>query len=264
MAIFIIAEAGVNHNGSLGTAKRLVDSAKRAGADAVKFQFFDSKVLWGDDRIKHLELRFADFERIEQHCSEVGIEFMCTPFGVAELLLLQPMLKRVKIASGCITRRPLLEAAGATGLPIIMSTGMSDEQEVIAARVVLRGAGCKHLTLLHCTSSYPCAVQDVNLRAMNDLPYSEARGYSDHTLGITIPIAAAAMGATVIEKHLTLDRTAEGPDHKASIEPNDFLVMVSAIRTVEEALGDGIKRVQPSEQKLREMWRVPAKADRTA
>ena len=259
MTCFVIAEAGVNHGGSVEQALRLVDVAKQAGADAVKFQFFDSRVLWGDDRIKHLELRFADFERIEQHCSEAGVEFMCTPFGVAELLLLKPMLKRVKIASGCITRKPLLEAARDTGLPIILSTGMSTTDEIFDAIDILIE---RNVTLLHCTSAYPAPISDVNLIAMTKLgkPY----GYSDHTLGITIPIAAAALGASVIEKHLTLDRTAEGPDHKASIEPNEFRVMVSAIRVVEEALGDGVKRVMPSEQKLREAWRVPAKADRTA
>ena len=126
MPVFVIAEAGVNHNGSLQMAKRLIDAAKQAAADAVKFQFFNSRKLWGDDRIKHLELRFADFQRLHEHCQQQEIEFMCTPFGVEEILLLQPLLKRVKIASGCIYRLPLLDAAAETGLPVIFSTGMSD------------------------------------------------------------------------------------------------------------------------------------------
>ena len=267
MACFVIAEAGVNHNGSLQMAKRLIDAAKESAADAVKFQFFNSRKLWGDDRIKALELRFADFQKLHAHCQDVGIEFMCTPFGCEELLLLQPLLKRVKIASGCIARRPLLEAVAATELPVILSTGMSNIEEIRSAvKVVMSSPNAWETTLLHCTSSYPCSVGDVNLLAMPllGIEFGGPVGYSDHTLGITIPIAAAALGASVIEKHLTLDRNAQGPDHKASIEPTDFRVMVSAIRTVEEALGDGVKRVMPSEAKLREAWREPAKADRPA
>ena len=269
MAIFVIAEIGCNHQGSVDTAKRLIDAAKAAGADAAKFQFFNSHKLWRDARIKHLELRFDDFVALHNYCEKVGIEFMCTPFGLEEVILLRQLVKRWKIASGCIRRTPILEAVRDTKMPVILSTGMSTLEDIRAALADLGIHrpdvwGKQDITLLHCTSAYPCSVEDVNLKAIStlqqcfDLCYI---GYSDHTLGITIPIAAAAMGATVIEKHLTLDRTATGPDHKASIEPDEFRVMVSAIRTVEEALGDGVKRVQESEKALRKAWHEPAKAD---
>ena len=253
MAIFVIAECGVNHNGSVDTAKRLVDAAKAAGADVAKFQFFNSQKLWRDTRIKHLELRFAEFVVLHRYCQQVGIEFMCTPFGLEEVILLRQLVKRWKIASGCITRIHILQAVRDTGLPIILSTGMATLQEIATAEQVLWD---DDLTLLHCTSAYPCPIDQVNLRAMLELrdTFKTPVGYSDHTKGITVPIAAAAMGAVVIEKHLTLDCTATGPDHAASIEPDEFRVMVSAIRTVEEALGDGIKRIMPAEMPLREKW----------
>ena len=258
--ILVVAEAGINHGGNLDTAKRLVDAAKDAGADCVKFQFFSSRKLWGDERIKHLELRFSEFVLLHRYCESVGIEFMCTPFGVEEVILLRQFVKRWKIASGCLTRRPILEAVRDTGLPIILSTGMATLQEIATAEQVLWDGD---LTLLHCTSAYPCPIDQVNLRAMLELrdTFRTPVGYSDHTLGITVPIAAAAIGASVIEKHLTLDRTATGPDHLTSIEPNDFRVMVSAIRTVEQALGDGIKRVQKSEEPLRRLWNVAPETD---
>ena len=253
MAVFVIAECGVNHDGSVEKAKRLIDSAKQAGADAAKFQFFSSQKLWKDDRLKHLELRFSEFVVLHNYCQQVGIEFLCTPFGVEEVILLRQFVKRWKIASGCLTRRPILEAVRATGKPIILSTGMATFEEISEAEHILWD---DDLTLLHCTSAYPCPIQDVNLRAMLTLrdTFRTPVGYSDHTLGITVAIAAAAMGASVIEKHLTLDRAAVGPDHLSSIEPLDFRVMVSAIRTVEQALGDGVKRVMPSEEKLRSQW----------
>jgi sialic acid synthase SpsE len=263
MAVFIIAECGVNHDGSLDKAKRLIDAAKAAGADAAKFQFFRSQKLWSDDRIAHLELRFSEMVVLRHYCAQVGIEFLCTPFGMEEVILLRPLLKRYKIASGCITRLPILEAVKDTALPVILSTGMATLQEIATAEQVLWDGD---LTLLHCTSAYPCPIDQVNLRAMIELrdTFRTPVGYSDHTKGITVAIAAAAMGAQVIEKHLTLDCTATGPDHAASIEPEEFRVMVSAIRTVEEALGDGVKRVMESEQALREAWHVPAAIDRAA
>lgn len=258
MSVFLIAEAGVNHNGSLQIAKRLIEAAKDAGADAVKFQLFESRKLWGDDRIKHLELRYGDMEKLHEHCQYIGIEFMCTPFGVAELLFLKPLLKRVKIASGCITRKPLLQAARETGLPCIVSTGMSTREDIDGVMDVLGwGYGRTHShTLLHCTSAYPCRLEDVNLRAMDHLSEYTGwpAGYSDHTNGITVAIAAAAMGATVIEKHMTLDRDMEGPDHKASISPREMRALRVALIEVEAALGDGVKRVMPSEMKLKEAW----------
>ena len=260
MAVFITAECGVNHDGDVDKAKRLIDAAKVAGADAAKFQFFSSRKLFGNDRLKHLELRFSEMVLLHHYCQQVGIEFMCTPFGVAEVILLRQLVKRWKIASGCLTRIPILEAARDTGLPIILSTGMATLQEIAVAEQVLWD---DDLTLLHCTSAYPCPIADVNLRAMIELrdTFRTPVGYSDHTLGITVAIAAAAMGASVIEKHLTLDRTATGPDHASSIEPHDFSVMVSAIRTVEEALGDGVKRITDSEMELRRQWHVSPETD---
>ena len=280
MRVLVIAEIGVNHDGSLDKAKRLVDAARAAGADAVKFQFFSSHKLWRDDRIKHLELRFSEFVLLHAHCQQAGIEFMCTPFGVEEVILLRQYLKRWKIASGCIRRTAILEAVRDTKMPVILSTGMSTMDDIRAAQSDLRYRdeyGSPDTTLLHCTSVYPCAVEDANLKAIHTLRWyfghAEGQGlnggpckvgYSDHTLGITVAIAATGMGAQVIEKHLTLDRTATGPDHKASIEPEEFRVMVSAIRTVEQAMGDGSKSPRPCEEELRKAWREPAKTDRSA
>ena len=269
---FIIAEAGVNHNGDIAEAYRLVDAAAEAGADAVKFQHFKSQRLWGDDRIADLELTDAEMESIAFHCQKMGIEFMCTPFGVQEVEFLKPLLKRVKVASGCLTRWELLKAVRDTKLPVILSTGMSDVAQIGAALRAL-GYGTPSLyqqdfTLLHCTSAYPCPIEDVNLSALDVLQWQWGRhpehsgapgitckiGYSDHTLGITIAIAAVARGSQVLEKHLTLDRNAEGPDHKASIEPKEFKVMVQAIRTVEKALGDGVKKARLSEITTKAAW----------
>ena len=263
MAVFVIAEGGCNHGGSISTAWQLAEAAKDAGADAVKFQHFNSRRLWGDDRITHLELSDAEMVSLTWRCKEIDIEFMCTPFGVQEVEFLTPLVKRWKVASGCLTRWDLLAAVRATGLPVILSTGMSDMDRIQGAVDAL-GAP----TLLHCTSAYPCPAAEVNLTAMDAL---RARwgascpvGYSDHTVGIVIALAAVAMGATVIEKHLTLDRQAEGPDHKASIEPKEFRVMIEGIRDVEQALGDGRKRVMKSEEPLRRLWHVAPKIDRTA
>lgn len=231
----------------------LIDAAKEAGADAVKFQAFNSQRLWGDDRIKHLELSNDAMLAMKAHCDEVGIEFMCTPFGLPEVAFLKPLVRRWKVASGCLTRFDLLAAMRATGLPVILSTGMADMGR-IAQAVEALGAP----TLLHCTSAYPCPYSEVNLAAMDTL---RARwgafcpvGYSDHTPSIYVALAAVARGATVLEKHLTMDRQQGGPDHKASIEPEDFRIMVGAIRTVEQAIGDGIKKSQPSEEKTRKAW----------
>ena len=253
MSIFVIAELGINHDGEILKALKLIDAAKSAGADAVKFQFFNSRRLWNDDRITRYELDIHQMRTLAAYAKALEIEFMCTPFGVSEVEAIAPLVKRVKIASGCIRRVDLLEAVKATNLPVIMSTGMSDFEEVNEAQARF---GETDVTLMHCTSSYPCAVKDANLAAMATLRYLDrAVGYSDHTQGITVAIAAAAMGAVAIEKHMTLDRTAEGPDHKASIEPAEFRVMVTAIRTVEEAMGDGKKYVLPCEKELRAAWR---------
>ena len=253
MGCLIVAEIGVNHGGRIDEALSLIAYAKEAGADAVKFQMFDSRRLWGDDRIRHLELTESEFRLIADYCGTKGIEFMCTPFGVPEVEFLAPLVKRMKVASGCINRPALLNAVRDTGLPVILSTGMSTLDEVKAALALLEPA---RTTLLHCTSAYPCPLGSVNLLAMATLSIHTNcdAGYSDHTEGITVAIAAAALGATVIEKHLTFDRRAEGPDHKASIEPPEFKRMVQAIREVEAALGTGQKRVMPAEAELRLAW----------
>ncbi len=252
---FVIAEAGVNHNGDFETALKLAQAAKDCGADAIKYQLFSSQRLWGDDRIKHLELSYAQMRDIAAYCNAIGIEFMCTPFGVEEVRFLAPLVKRMKVASGCIANLPLLLAARASGLPVILSTGMSTLSDVRNAVIAL---GPLNLTLMHCTSAYPCRLEDVNLLAMKALEDFRvmAIGYSDHTNGITVALAAVALGATVIEKHLTLDRNAEGPDHKTSITPKEFRAMRMAIGEVEAALGDGVKRVMPSEEALRKIWRA--------
>lgn len=253
MSVFVIAEAGINHNGDVHTAKRLIDAARAAGADAVKFQMFSSERLWGDARIAHLELKERDYIDLATHASAAWIEFMCTPFGVPEVRFLDSLVRRWKIASGCLKRRELLVEISATEQPVILSTGMHYKAEVQRAIDVLGWS--KPMTLLHCTSAYPCPLEAVNLAAMDDLrTIGFPVGYSDHTDGIVIPIAAAGRGAAVIEKHLTLDRKSAGPDHLSSIEPIDFKVMVQAIRDVERALGDGMKRPHEREIALRKAW----------
>lgn len=253
----VIAEVGVNHNGSWERGLDLIDAAKFAGADCVKFQHFNSQRLWGDDRIAHLELSNNHMLAMKAHADEVGIEFCCTPFGVEEVEFLTPLVKRWKIASGCLTKWDLLDAVRKTNLPVILSTGMADIPRIDAALAACTtGNTLISAILLHCTSAYPCPINDVNLAAMDVLRYNFGKsvGYSDHTAGIVISIAAVAMGATVLEKHLTLDRKAEGPDHKASIEPKDFRVMVDAIREIEQAVGKKEKRPQLSEATTIKAW----------
>jgi len=256
--VLLIAEIGVNHNGRVENAFRLIDAAKESGADVVKFQFFKSKKLWGDDRIKHLELDFRAFEVLADYCKEINIEFCCTPFGVEEMLLLKPMLKRVKIASGMVRRKPFLDAVATAKLPILLSTGMSTMPEIESALGALTFD--RHtdgdITVLQCTSSYPCRLEDVQLSAMVHLRgLGHPVGLSDHTTSITVPIAAAAMGAQVIEKHFTLDRKDEGPDHKASITPKEFRAMKLALIEIEAAMGSGGKRVLACEEALRKQWK---------
>ena len=256
---FICAEAGINHGGDLGTALLLCNAAKEAGADACKFQHFRAADLQPERYalLKPLELTDAEMLNIKWHCDAIGIEFMCTPFGVRECEFLAPIVKRMKVASGCLENWPLLAAVKATGLPVILSTGMSDEKRIDAALEALGtykdGAP---LTLLQCTSAYPCKAEDANLLAMDELAdtFGTPVGFSDHTQGITIALAAVARGATVLEKHLTLDRNADGPDHKASIEPKEFRIMVDAIRTIEKALGDGRKVARECEAETRKVW----------
>lgn len=284
--IFVIAEAGVNHNGSLEIAKEMIDVAAKAGADAVKFQTFKADTLVRKDAgkaayqqknatdkqesqyemLKKLELTKQMHQELIQCCADKGILFLSTPFDIDSIQILTDCgITIMKIPSGEITNYPYLREIGQTGKPVILSTGMCELEEVKAAVRVLKDHGSRRITLLHCNTEYPTPMQDVNLRAMQTLREETGLpvGYSDHTQGIEVPIAAAAMGAVVIEKHFTLDRNMEGPDHKASLEPEELRAMVQAVRNIESALGDGIKKPSPSEKKNRDVARksIVAKTD---
>ena len=269
--VFIIAEAGVNHNGNLDIAKEMVLEAKKAGTDAVKFQTGKServiskfaqkadyqKETTGDnesqlDMVRKLELSFEDFAELKRHCDKVGIIFVSTPFDLESIVFLNELGMRIfKVPSGEITNLPYLIKIAKLGREVIMSTGMSYLTEVELAVNILREYGTNNIALLHCTTEYPAPCKDVNLRAILTLKkkFHLPVGYSDHTKGIEISIAAAAMGASVIEKHFTLDRNMEGPDHRASLEPHELKDMVSAIRNVEAAFGNGEKKPAESEEK---------------
>lgn len=270
MGVYIIAEAGVNHNGSFDLACRLVDAAKAAGADCIKFQTFRAQNLvsrnagkadyqkdtTGDgsqaDMLSKLELSYDAFSRLKQYCEEVGITFLSTPFDLESVAFLDALgVPFWKIPSGEVTNLPYLEALAKTGRPVVMSTGMCEMGEIEAALRVLREHGTSDIRLLHCNTEYPTPFADVNLRAMETMrrAFGVEVGYSDHTKGIEVPIAAVALGATLIEKHFTLNRNMEGPDHKASLEPDELAAMVSAIRNIEQALGSGEKTASPSERK---------------
>jgi len=267
----IIAEAGVNHNGDLELARQLVDAAAEAGADLVKFQTFSAERLLTQSAPKadyqtrtteQSESQFAMLRRLElthemhevlmAHCRNRGIGFFSTGFDIQSLDYLASLgAERFKVPSGEITNLPYLRHIGGFGKPVILSTGMATLGEIEDALAALEAAGTPRtrITMLHCNTEYPTPMVDVNLRAMNSIrdAFGVAVGYSDHTPGVEVPIAAVALGATVIEKHLTLDRNLPGPDHKASLEPDEFAAMVQAIRNIEQALGDGIKRPSPSE-----------------
>lgn len=273
MGTFIIAEAGVNHNGSLDMAKKLVDKAKMIGADCVKFQTFKSELLVTEEAplanyqtknvsntnsqlemLKKLELSYDEFEVLYKYCAEKGIKFLSTPFDIQSAEFLNSLGMDIwKIPSGEITNLPLLEYIGNKNGKIILSTGMCGDNEVEDAVRVLKNMGDNEIILLHCTTEYPAPYESVNLKAMQTLHESFGLpvGYSDHTLGNEVAIAAVAMGACVIEKHFTLDKSLEGPDHKASLEPDEFAEMVRQIRNIDIALGDGIKKVQEVEKKNR-------------
>lgn len=268
---FIVAEAGVNHNGMLELARRLVDAAAEAGADAVKFQLFRAEALvgprapkaryqqLGDDRtsqremLEALELRPEWLPELRERAARHGMEFLCTPFDEESLdLLVRVGIPAVKVGSGELTNLPFLERVAATGLPVILSTGMATLDEVRdAVRVLDRVHGHRKigLVLLHCVSLYPAEPRECNLRAMATLEqaFDVPVGFSDHTQGWEIAVAAVALGAAVVEKHLTLDRSLPGPDHRASLEPAEFRAMVRAIRAAESALGDGVKRPMAGE-----------------
>lgn len=266
---FIIAEAGVNHNGDIEIAKLLIKAAAEAGADAVKFQSFHAKSLSTPmapkaeyqkentsveenqlEMLKKLELSYEEHLELSRYCQEQGICFLSTPFDEESLSVLESIgLPLYKISSGEITNYPLLVKIAELRKPVILSTGMSTLTEVADAVSVLQEHGAGSITLLHCTTQYPTSFEDVNLNAMLTLKrrFGLNVGYSDHTQGIEIPLAAVAMGATVIEKHFTLDRRMEGPDHKASIEPNELKSMVRAIRHIEAAKGNGEKKPAAAE-----------------
>ncbi len=270
MSVYIIAEAGVNHNGSFALACKLVDAAKEVGADCIKFQTFKSenlvsrsakkaeyqKMTTGDslqqDMLKKLELSFDEFIQLKDYCEKVGICFLSTPFDLDSIDFLNSIdMPFWKIPSGEVTNLPYLLALAKTGKPVVMSTGMCTLQEIRAAIDVLQANGTTEIKLLHCNTEYPTPFEDVNLKAMQTMrdEFHLEVGYSDHTKGIEVPIAAVALGATIIEKHFTLDRNMEGPDHKASLEPQELAEMVCCIRNIEKALGSGDKTPSPSEKK---------------
>lgn len=282
MKTFIIAEAGVNHNGDIKIAKKLIDVAVDAHADAIKFQTFKAENVvtsstpkakyqiknMGTDEsqfemLKKLELPASDYKELFAYCEEKNIIFMSTPFDEESVDFLDSMgMGILKIPSGEITNKPLLQHIAAKGKPILLSTGMSYLGEVEKAMIWINEIWDRldkkpGLTLLHCVSNYPASEEDSNLLAMKTMEaaFGLPVGYSDHTIGVEIPIAAVAMGAKVIEKHFTLDRNMEGPDHKASLESDELRGMINAIRRVEKALGDGIKKPTNSESELRKVAR---------
>ena len=271
MSVFIIAEAGVNHNGSIDLAKKLIDVASSSGADAVKFQTFKAENLVSKnaqkaeyqkkttdnkesqfDMIKKLELDNKTHKTLISYCQSKNIMFLSSPFDIDSIMLLNNLsLEIFKIPSGEITNLPYLRQIGRLNKKVILSTGMSDINEIRNALNILIEAGTKkdNITILHANTMYPTPMEDVNLRAMRAIgeTFNMAYGYSDHTLGIEVDIAAVAMGASFIEKHFTLDKNMSGPDHKASLEPDELKAMVKAIRNIEQALGSAIKKPSKSE-----------------
>ncbi len=272
----IIAEAGVNHNGSLEMAKRLVDTAKECGADIVKFQTakLDSLVSKSagmadyqkkntgveesqKEMLKKLLLSFDEFVELAEYCKKVGIIFLSTPFDIESIHFLNPMQDVWKVPSGEITNYPYLVEIAKTGKKVILSTGMAEMEEIRAALQVLESYGNRDITILHCTTEYPAPIDEVNLRVMETFreEFHYPVGYSDHTQGIEIDLAAVALGACVIEKHFTLDRNLPGPDHKASLEPAELKAMVDGIRKIELALGSAEKKPTAAELRNRAVAR---------
>ena len=275
----IIAEAGVNHNGDVNLARKLIDVAVESGADYVKFQTFKTELAISKnakkadyqkqttdaqesqfDMIKKLELDKETHVELINYCKKKGITFLSTPFDLDSIDLLYNLkIPLYKIPSGEITNYPYLKKIADKKLPVIMSTGMANMQEISDALNVLLQNGLRkeQISILHANTEYPTPMQDVNLMAMLSIAkeFNVEYGYSDHTNGIEIPTAAVALGATIIEKHFTLDKTMEGPDHKASLEPDELKAMVKAIRNIEIAMGDGIKKASPSESKNKSIAR---------
>ncbi|NLX92936.1 MAG: N-acetylneuraminate synthase [Clostridiales bacterium] len=284
MSVYIIAEAGVNHNGNVELAKKMVDEAKSAGADCIKFQTFVSKNLASKsagkaayqknttdadesqlDMLKKLELSFAEFAALKEYCAVKEIYFLSTAFDFESVDFLESLgMETWKIPSGEITDLPYLIRIAKTGKAVILSTGMSTLREIEAALDVLNRNGAGAITLLHCTTEYPAAYAHVNLHAMATMrkAFGLPVGYSDHTQGIEVSIAAAALGAVMIEKHFTLDAAMEGPDHKSSLEPDELKAMVTAVRHVEMALGNGEKRISPQETQTLKVARKSITASR--
>lgn len=268
--VYIIAEAGVNHNGNIENAKRLIDVAVEAGVDAVKFQTFKAEKLVCKDAkkaeyqveatgaeetqhemLKKLELTYGMHLKLVEYCQEKEIVFLSTPFDLESVDLLEELgMELYKVPSGEITNLPYLRKIGATKKRVILSTGMSTLQEIKDAMAVLKKSGCPEISVLHCNTQYPTPMQDVNLNVIKGLKeeLDVEVGYSDHTLGIEVPIAAVALGATIIEKHFTLDKSMEGPDHKASLNPKELKAMVQAIRNIEKAMGRKEKAPTNSER----------------
>lgn len=267
--VFVIAEAGVNHNGNINIAKELIDAAAEAGADAVKFQSFKveemicqgtekalyQKEITGSfetqfDMLKKLELSKQIHIELIEYCHKKKIQFLSSPFDTKSLWMLCELgLSIIKIPSGEITNLPYLREIAKTGKDVILSTGMSCLEEIRTAKMILQNNGTKNIAVLHCNTQYPTPMEDVNLNAMLTLKkkLGVPVGYSDHTEGFEVPIAAVALGAKIIEKHFTLDKRMQGPDHKASIEPLELKQMVNSIRNIEKALGKQEKIVSPSE-----------------
>ncbi len=270
MSTTIIAEAGVNHNGSIELAKQMVEEAAKAGADYIKFQTFKpeklvskyaqkadyQKKMTGSQEsqlqmLEKLALSYDDFVELKKYCEQIGIGFLSTPFDEDSIRFLDSLdMDFWKIPSGEITNYPYLVQIAQTGRDIVLSTGMCEMDEIADAMKVLKENGAGNISLLHCNTEYPTPYEDVNLLAMKQMrtAFKKQVGYSDHTVGIEVPIAAVALGAEIIEKHFTLDKNMEGPDHKASLEPQELAQMVSAIRHIEKSLGDGNKKRTASEQ----------------
>lgn len=275
--VYIIAEAGVNHNGNLDIAKKLVDAAVEAGVNAVKFQTFKSEKLVCKtakkaeyqlestdsnesqlDMLKKLELTYEMHLELIRYCKEREMAFLSTPFDFDSIDLLEELgMELYKIPSGEITNLPYLRKIGKTGKKVILSTGMSTLQEIRDAVAVLNTSGCPEISVLHCNTQYPTPMNDVNLNVIGRLREELGLeiGYSDHTEGIEVPIAAVALGATIIEKHFTLDKSMEGPDHKASLNPKELKAMVQAIRNIEKAMGSDKKQPTASEESNRAVAR---------
>lgn len=282
---FVIAEAGVNHDGQLALALQLVDAAVEAGADAVKFQTFDPDQLATPDApkaayqaattgesesqlemLRNLTLSAAEHERLAAYCAERDILFLSTPFDQGSADFLAAMgLPAFKISSGDLTNEPFLEHVARFGRPMLVSTGMATETEVASAVAAIRQAGNSELVLLQCVSNYPASPADVNLRAMATMArrFSAPVGFSDHTLGLEVAFAAVALGACVVEKHLTLDRQRPGPDHRASLEPAEFAALMQGVRHIEAAMGDGRKEPAASEAEVARVARKSVVAERT-